>query len=132
LTIIVDSSVVVASISDSPEHGRWATDLLTTDDLAAPHLLLVEAADVLRRAALADTMSTDAAATAYAELLRLPVALFPYHALAERVWELRANVTAYDGWYVALAEALNSPLATIDRKLTRAPGSRCRFITPPG
>jgi predicted nucleic acid-binding protein len=51
--------------------------------------------------------------------------------LAERIWELRGAVTAHDGWYVALAESLKAPLATLDDRRTRAPGPRCSFIGPP-
>jgi predicted nucleic acid-binding protein len=43
-----------------------------------------------------------------------------------RVWELRANLTAYDAAYVALAEALGAPLLTRDRRLARAAGHGAR------
>jgi len=54
----------------------------------------------------------------------------PVGSFDERVWQLRANVTPYDAWYVALAEALDVPLATLDLRLATAPGPRCRFLTP--
>jgi predicted nucleic acid-binding protein len=47
------------------------------------------------------------------------------------VWELRQSVTAYDAWYVAVAESLDLPLVTVDLRLSRAPGPRCAFATPP-
>ena len=47
-----------------------------------------------------------------------------------RIWGLRSNLTSYDAWYVALAEGLDCPLATLDRTLTRAPGPKCAFIVP--
>ena len=50
---------------------------------------------------------------------------------AERIWELRANVTSYDAWYVAVAEAAGLPLATLDSRLARANGPNCKFILPP-
>jgi hypothetical protein len=59
------------------------------------------------------------------------VELFGYEPVADRVWSLRSAVTAYDACYVALAEALDAPLATIDLRLSRAPGPRCVFKTPP-
>ena len=40
-------------------------------------------------------------------------------------WELRENLSAYDATYVALAEALESPLVTADGRLARAPGPQC-------
>jgi predicted nucleic acid-binding protein len=39
-------------------------------------------------------------------------------------------VTSYDGWHVALAEALDLPLATLDGRLVKAEGPKCRFLTP--
>ncbi len=79
----------------------------------------VEAANVLRRSVAADRLSADAAALAHADLLALPVVLFPYAPFGTRVWELHANLTAYDAWYVALAEAIDAPLATLDTQISR-------------
>lgn len=57
--------------------------------------------------------------------------VYPFAPLADRVWELRANLTSYDAWYVALAEVLQFPLVTLDRRLSRASGPRCDVIVPP-
>ena len=57
--------------------------------------------------------------------------LFPFAPFAERVWALRENLTSYDAWYVALAEALDCPLVTLDRRLSRANGPICEIIAPP-
>ncbi len=75
-------------------------------------------------------ISTDAAALAHADLLALRVDLFPYEPFALGVWDLRENLTAYDAWYVALAEALGAKLATLDSALCRGSGPRCGFLTP--
>jgi predicted nucleic acid-binding protein len=131
VTAVVDASVVVAALIDDGPVGRWAEELVASTPLAAPHLMPVEAANILRRAALAGDVSDDIASLAHADLQGLAVELFPYDLLADRIWELRGAVTAYDGWYVALAESLKAPLATLDARLTRAPGPRCSFIGPP-
>jgi predicted nucleic acid-binding protein len=131
VTAVVDASVVVAALIDDGPAGRWAEELLASTPLAAPHLMPVEAANILRRAALAGDVSDDIASLAHADLLAVGVELFPYELLAERIWELRGAVTAYDGWYVALAESLKAPLATLDARLARAPGPRCKFVGPP-
>lgn len=91
----------------------------------------VEVASVLRRAELARDLSPDIASLAYADLLDLPADLFPYEPFADRVWELRHTVTAYDAWYIALAESLDTTLFTLDRRLEAAPGPTCHFDTPP-
>ena len=39
-----------------------------------------------------------------------------------RIWELRHNMTAYDAVYIAIAEALSSPLVTRDAALAAAAG----------
>jgi predicted nucleic acid-binding protein len=130
MTLVIDSGLVVAALVDSGPDGTWADHLLATDDLAAPHLMPVEVANVLRRAAMAGEISPDTAALAHADLLSLRVELFAYEPFATRVWELRDNVTAYDGWYVALAESLSARLATLDLRLTKAAGPRCAFATP--
>ena len=130
MSAVVDASVVVAALIDDGPAGRWAEELLASTPLAAPHLMPVEAANILRRAALAGDVSDDIASLAHADLLAVGVELFPYEMLADRIWELRGAVTTYDGWYVALAESLKAPLATLDARLARAPGPRCRFIGP--
>lgn len=130
MTLVVDASTVVAALVDGGTDGAWGEERLASDHLAAPHLLTVEVANILRRAALAGTISSETAAIAHTDLLDLRVALFPYSPFAERAWELRRNLTLYDAWYVALAEALDAPLATLDAKLARASGPRCEIQVP--
>jgi predicted nucleic acid-binding protein len=131
LTLVVDASVVVAALVDSGSDGTWAETVLVSGSLFGPHLLPVEVANILRRAELTGRISTDIASLAHADLLDLDIKLLPYELVADRVWELRANVTSYDAWYVAIAELLDSPLATLDQRLARSDGPRCTFATPP-
>ena len=128
--IVVDASTVVAALTDRGQIGRWAEPLVFGDAVAAPHLLPVEVASALRRLVASERLTGDAAALAHHDLLGLPVDLLPYDAVAERVWELRENVTPYDAWYVAIAELLGAPLATVDDRLASAPGLRCEVLTP--
>lgn len=130
MTVVVDASLVVAALIDSGTDGRWAESMLESDALAAPHLLPAEVANVLRRAVAVGDVSADSASLAHADLLGLRISLFAYEPFANRVWELRGGVSAYDAWYVALAEAFDAPLATLDRRLTRSTGTRCRFAIP--
>lgn len=130
MTIIADASTVVAALVDGGDDGAWAADLLAREIIAAPHHMPVEVANILRRAVLSGEVSPDVASSAHSDLLDLRAELFPYDAVGNRVWELRANVTAYDACYVALAEELEVPLATLDRRLSRATGPRCEFLLP--
>lgn len=130
--IVVDASAVVALLVDAGPDGRWAERALAREQLVAPHLMPVEVTSILRRAAARGELSADAAALAHGDLLALRVELFPYEPFAARVWELRENLTAHDAWYVALAEALGAPLATLDGALRRASGPRCGFLAPRG
>ncbi len=128
--VVLDASAVVAALVDNGPAGRWAEQLLISGPLAAPHLLPAEVASVLRRSAAAGLISADAAALAHADLSDLRVELFPYWPFAERIWELRANVTCHDAWYVALAEYLGCRLATLDMRLARATGVKCEIVLP--
>ncbi len=129
MTLVVDASAVVAALVDAGPAGTWAERLLTST-LVAPQLLHVEAANVLRRAANAGAITDDVASLAHADLVDLRIELVPYEPVAARVWELRHNLTAYDAWYVAVAELIDAPLATLDERLAAAPGPRCEFQTP--
>jgi predicted nucleic acid-binding protein len=130
MTLVVDASVVVASLVDSGEDGEWAAKTMSNRPLVAPALMPVEVARVLRRAVLAGEIPDAVASQAHAELLELRVDLFPYEPFGPRAWQLRSNIRTYDAWYIALAESLGAPLATLDRRLTRATGPACRFETP--
>jgi predicted nucleic acid-binding protein len=130
MTLVVDASAVVAALVDDGPDGRWAETVIASEPLAAPRLMPVEAANLLRRAALRGHLSQDAAAMAHADLSTLRVELFAYEPFAQRAWQLRDNVTSYDAWYVALAESLGAALATLDEKLAHAAGPRCAFAQP--
>jgi predicted nucleic acid-binding protein len=130
LSVVIDSSVVVAALLDTDDRGVWAEKVLEQGGLYAPELLRVEAANVLRRLERGKEITEQEANAAFEDLMELDVELHAFEPFSARVWELRHNVTSYDGWYVALAEALNLPLATLDERLVKAEGPTCRFLTP--
>lgn len=105
---------------------------LAAHTLDAPDLVLAEVCNVLRRLELGGLIPGPAAAAAFTDLKALPIVVWPFHMLADRSWELRDSVTSYDAAFVALAEKLNAPLLTLDRRLASAPGTRCAFLIPPG
>ncbi|OBG80669.1 hypothetical protein A5699_10545 [Mycobacterium sp. E802] len=60
----------------------------------------------------------------------MPVNYWPYQALAQRIWEPRDNLSSHDAGYVALAEAIDAPLVTLDVRLAQAPGLACAIEFP--
>ena len=130
MTKVVDASVLVAALVDSGDEGKWAEATLAEGGLTSPELVLAEASNILRRLERNEKISRIEAASAHRDLLRLDMELFPFAPFAERVWALRGNLTSYDAWYVALAEALDCPLVTLDRKLSRASGPTCEIVAP--
>ena len=130
MSMVVDASLLVAATTDSGPDGVWAEEILSAGQLVAPHLVLVEATNILRRLERARELSALEATAAHHDLVHLSIHLLPFEPFAERVWALRPNVTSYDAWYVAIAEAFDLPLATLDRRLARAHGPSCRFLTP--
>ena len=128
--MVVDSSVLVALVADGGDLSAWAAAQVAGRALVAPHLAVFEAANVLRRQVAAGHVEAPVAAMAHADLLALPVQLWPYEPLADRCWELRPSVTVYDATYVALAEVLGAAVVTLDRRLAKAPGPRCPVIVP--
>lgn len=131
MSAVVDASLLVGALTGSGREMRWCETELERPEIAAPELALAEATNLLRRMELSGRISRYEAASAHGDLLRLGIELYPFAPFTERVWELRKNLTAHDGWYVALAEALNWPLMTLDRRLSRATGPRCEIIVPP-
>jgi predicted nucleic acid-binding protein len=130
VSTVVDASILVAATTDAGPDGTWAEDVLADGAIVAPHLVLAEATNILRRLERARKLTSLEAAAAQRDLVALDMLLVPFEPFAERVWQLRRNVTSHDAWYVAVAEALDAPLATLDRRLSRAPGPACRFRLP--
>jgi predicted nucleic acid-binding protein len=69
VTAVVDASVVVAALIDDGPVGRWVAELVVSTPLAAPRHMPVEAANILRRVALAGDVSDDIASLAHADLV---------------------------------------------------------------
>lgn len=105
-----------------------ARDALLADSRAAwaPHLVDAEVGHVLRRAVLAGELSARDARAALDDLADLPIRRTGHRGILGRAWELRCNLSFYDGLYVALAERLELPLLTLDARLAGAPGIRAQ------
>jgi predicted nucleic acid-binding protein len=123
--MVVDASVVIELLLQTPASPSLEDRLFgTPEDLHAPALLDVEVVQVLRRYSARGELSAARGRAAIDVLRAFPVTRHPHDGLLPRMWTLRANLTAYDAAYVALAEALHATLVTRDERLAKAPGSR--------
>ena len=116
--IVVDASALLEALLRTPAAAAVEQRLFEPGQgLHAPHLLDVEAAQVVRRYAANGAIEPERGRTALVDLADFPIRRYPHAFLLSRVWQLRNNLTAYDAVYVALAEVLDAPLLTRDRHL---------------
>lgn len=129
--VVLDTSAVIAVLAEEGADAEWADAVMRSSDCAAPAAMPFEAGEVLRRRGRAGQLDASAATLAHGQLLTMRVDLWSHPLVASRAWQLRDTLTYTDGCFVALAELLDVPLVTLDRRLTRSPGPRCAFLTPP-
>jgi len=126
--IVLDASVVVAALLRLPTTAAVETLLFSPgESLHAPHLIDIEVTHALRTYTARGQVDSERGRIMLQYLVDLPLIRYPHERLLPRVWELRNNLTAYDAVYVALAEVLDAPLLTRDRRLAAAPGIRARI-----
>jgi len=121
--IVIDASAVLEVLLRTSAAKSIEDRLFAPDQTAhAPHLIDVEVAQVIRRYVANGEIDAERGREALADLTDLPLWRHPHDFLLPRIWALRNNLTAYDAAYVALAEALDGPLLTRDRRLAAAAG----------
>jgi len=121
--IVVDASALVEVLLNTPAAPVIQARIFAPNDtLHAPHLLDVEVAHALRRYSMTGQIDSERGQRALSNLAAFPLQRYPHSRLLPRIWQLRGNLTAYDATYVALAEMLDAPLLTRDRRLAAAPG----------
>jgi predicted nucleic acid-binding protein len=125
--IVVDASALLETLLRTPAAKAVEKFLFDPrQTLHVPHLLDVEIAQVIRRYAANGEIDDRRGRAALGDLADFPLHRYPHDFLLSRVWDLRNNLTAYDAVYVALAEALDAPLLTRDRRLAAASGHHAR------
>jgi predicted nucleic acid-binding protein len=124
--IVVDASALLEVLLRTGAAAAVEARLFGGDTLHGPHLLDLEVAQVLRRYERAGELTARRAGEALEDLAAFRIERYPHHLFLPRVWALRQNATAYDACYLALAEALDAPLVTRDRRLSGVPGHGAR------
>ncbi len=123
--IVIDASAALELILRTASGERVEVRALDPNErLYAPYLLDLEVAQVLRRLVQLREITAARAQQALEDFSALVVERSAHRELLPRIWELRDSMTAYDGAYVALAEALDAPLLTCDGRLARSHGHR--------
>lgn len=128
--LVLDASVLFEVLADTPAAESARQHLILDDDHAAPHLVDAEVLAVIEAKHRQGALDATAAAQAVEDLRSWPGERWSHRPFLARAWELRSNVRGYDALYVALAEAMDATLVTLDRRLVNAPGPRCRIEVP--
>ncbi len=119
--IVADASSVLEVLRHTHDgEAIEATLFGIGQSLHAPHLIDVEVVQVIRRFVASGDIKEDRARAMIEDLAGIGIRRYPHDVLLPRVWELRGNLSAYDAVYVALAEMLDAPLLTRDRRLADA------------
>jgi len=125
--IVLDASAALELVLHTPAGEIVARRIAPPEEsLHAPHLIVLDVAQVLRRYEAIRSLSPARAREALEDFTDLAVTRYPHEVLLPRIWELRKNAAAYDGAYLALAEVLGAPLLTADSRLASTPGHRAQ------
>lgn len=123
--IVVDSSAILDLLLRTSAAVRIQERLFREGETwHVPHLIDLEVAQVLRRYEATGGLEPTRAGEVLLDFSVLPLTRYPHAVLLPRIWELRHAATAYDGAYLALAEALDAPLVTRDARLATSHGHR--------
>lgn len=125
--LIVDASCLYEVLAGAPHAGQARRRLAADHDQAAPHIIDAEVLGIIRRDYMLGRLDRTAAQQAVEDLREWPGERFSHRALLERAWELRNVLRIWDALYVALAEAMDATLLTLDERLGRVQGLNCRI-----
>lgn len=122
---VVDASIVVRLLQNRSGDDALRSRFGRERTVCAPALIDAEVASAVRGLLLSSTprvrISSKRAEQMLVDYTDLPVVRFPMQPFQRQVLALRDNFTAYDAFYLCLAESLGMTLLTDDRKFARAP-----------
>lgn len=130
MTRVVDASAYIHYLTAYDQQSSWVANQIRGRTMIAPEHFLAEAMSALRKLERIDEISEMETRMILKDLRATPIEYARFRPFAGRIWELRHNLTPYDAWYVALAEAFNAELITLDQRLASAPGIKCKVLIP--
>jgi predicted nucleic acid-binding protein len=123
--LIIDAPCLCEVVAGGARSAHVRTRLARDPDLAAPHVVDAEVLGIIRRDLMLGRLDRTAASQAAEDLRDWPAERFGHRLLLSRAWELRDRLRTWDALYVALAEALDGALLTLDGRLSRVAGLAC-------
>ena len=121
---VFDASVFVRSAVQRSTDAREWLDAVEADELDGhvPHLVYAELGNSLLKYVRAEKMAVGDAAAALKTVVALPLRAHRLGELAPSALALavETGLSVYDCCYAVLAESLDAPLLTADRRLARA------------
>ena len=128
MPVVIDASALIELVLHTT-RARAVSQAIGATDLVAPDVVNLEVLSTLRRLERTGKLPAQRAAQAVDDLVDAGVHRFPTLPLLPVAWTLRANVTASDTFYVALARDLGCALVTGDLRLSRAPKLGVPLVT---
>jgi predicted nucleic acid-binding protein len=126
--LVLDASVVIELLlANDNAKVRRIEKRISGQVLVSPDHMWLEVVSVVSRLSRQKLISELDAQRVIHQLQRLDIRVINANSFVQRIWALRKNVYYSDAAYVAIAESLNAPLLTCDKKLSKAPGSECTF-----
>lgn len=126
---VVDASLPIDVLVGLPAGRPWRRWVAESDRLAAPDCLGVEVGRYLRRHVVAGTLDARTADDVLTVMRALQIELYPTLPLLPEALALHDAFSFDDALYVSLAERLEEPLATTDRRLARAAATAGVVVT---
>ncbi len=130
--IVLDASAAVDIFKPENDSGGWLQARVASEHtIHVPALFDLEVLQAFRGLEAGGILASNAIGTALGDLADLRAVRHGHEPFLGRIWSLRHNLTAYDAAYVALAEALDTPLITTDVALARTSVHEARIELPP-
>lgn len=132
---VVDASIVVRLLQNRGEDTELRELFEQHRRVQAPALIDAQVASALRGLLMTSKAAIRITAARAEQMLddfaELPLERYSMRPHQRRVLALRDNFTVHDAFYVALAESLDTPLLTDDRRYAKAAGHSAVIETWP-